>query len=604
MAKKILFLVVLLLDGALAARLVLPLERSLPIPPSSVQVQPGSLPLDGRVFVPEEALFSGVKDAARLNFGNRTSPTLMRILLEVPEDGRWWLVSELRTPKSLEIRVGGRFLGTFGDSLPFSERPTGSTDLAVPLDLRKGAETLFVRVAEFRGPCEVKLRLSPDLVFPGEIASKTFLDAWILGYLTAVFLVAVYLWYVVREASYGWYVAYYGLAILWLATKRGIGFRFLWPDIPWLNAGVSVAMAHLALGALAMFVTGILRLSQVAPRQAAFLKAMAIVQLAVSPFLLGTWISGTPFLLVESIQLILPVSILVILVGRAGPGKDPLARRLLLAILPLGLAMVFGALVEFGFWPGGAAVKASVLTAASLLENTLATLVLVNELRRRESARLSLERSFHSRLTEQNDLLAREISQDLHDGVGQQAYALRMKVFAWKDRIPEEFADSLDERIEELHGDLRTVSHRLFPPRLHEKGALRSFQELCEHASTEGFLPVAWKVDPDVPELSDRTAIHLYRIAQEAIANAQRHSNATRVDVALWREGKSFVLEIVDDGIGLPDSNVGQGLGLSGMRSRALSLGGTLSIGADRSGRGCRVTVKVPIAEMTAEAIP
>jgi len=264
--------------------------------------------------------------------------------------------------------------------------------------------------------------------------------------------------------------------------------------------------------------------------------------------------------------------------------------------------MVFGALVEFGFWPGGAAVKASVLTVASLLENTLATLVLVNELRRRESARLSLERSFHSRLTEQNDLLAREISQDLHDGVGQQAYALRMKVFAWKNRIPGELADSLDERIEELHDDLRAVSHRLYPPRLHEKGALRSFQELCEHASAEGFLPVVWKVDPKAPELSDRTAIHLYRIAQEAIANAQRHSNATRVDVTLRRDGASVVLEVVDDGVGLPESKGGQGLGLSGMRSRALSLGGAFSIGADRSGRGCRVTVKVPIEDVAVDS--
>lgn len=541
------------------------------------------------------ARFDSLPRNGRLNFGNRAPPTLLRIEFQVPRPGRWWLVSELRTPKSFELRLGPRYLGTFGDSLPFSSRPVAIANLAVPLDFTSVRETLYARVAEQRGPCEVKLRLVPDRLFASEVAAKSFWDAGVIGYLFAVFLVAMYLWYVMRERAFGWYVFYLACAVLWLCAKRGIGFQYLWPTWPALNAGISVCLAHLAVGAFVLFTSHLLGFSKHYPKQDRVLKAAALFQFGVSPLLLATWVRGSAMVAVESLQAILPVWIVVLLVLRAWGGKDPLARRLLVAFSPLAGAMIYGVMVEYGLFAGGVASKATVLTAAAILENTLATLLLAREIRMREIGRLELEREFHKRVVEQSDEFARELSLDLHDGVGQQAYALRMEVFAARERIPLDLAESLDDRIGELHADIRMASHRLHPPRLHGRGLAEALADLCHQDMTWSETAVRFEASGSIGVLPDPAATHLYRVAQEALTNALRHAKADEVVVRLHGERGFVSLEIEDNGVGMSvDSEIGRGLGVSGIRSRARAMGGVAEF-LDRATGGTRVVVRVPL---------
>jgi signal transduction histidine kinase len=80
-------------------------------------------------------------------------------------------------------------------------------------------------------------------------------------------------------------------------------------------------------------------------------------------------------------------------------------------------------------------------------------------------------------------------------------------------------------------------------------------------------------------QLEQVAATHVYRIAQEAVANALKHSRATRIELGLRAHGRSFVLSVRDDGIGLPATAPRWGqLGLSIMRYRAHLIGATLSL--------------------------
>jgi len=552
--------------------------------------QAGSVP---PVNLPDSCVVS-LPAGSRLSFGLAAPASWLRIEVSVPYPGRWWLVNDLRTPKRILVRLGERELGEFGEDFRFAHRPLRTTNLTVPLDFTRVRETLWLRVQEPRGPCDVGFHLTPDRLFPAEVANSAFFNALQLGYMFAVLLVALYVWIAVRTGALGWYVVYFVCADLWMAAKRGVGFQWLWPEFPWLNSGISVFLAHLAVGAFLLFLRDLLELRKHLPFQDRLLRLGAWLQFAGAPFALACAFATHIGLrhAFESLQVLLPGGMIAVLVQRTIKG-DRLARRILIAFSPLGLAMVYGALVEYGITSGGPGAKTTVLTVAALLENTLATLVLLQEVREREKKRLELEREFHARVMERTDEFSRKLSRDLHDGMGQQAYALRLKVFAARESMPPGVASSLEERISDLHQELRAASRKLHPPVLSEKGLEEALRDLCATAATDSDIDVSFQSRGDPSGVDQATATHLYRIAQEALANALRHADADAIRISLEVGASGVRLSIEDDGKGMTvDAMTGsKGMGLAGIRSRALAIGGKAEIGY-RAGGGTFVEVR------------
>jgi len=97
----------------------------------------------------------------------------------------------------------------------------------------------------------------------------------------------------------------------------------------------------------------------------------------------------------------------------------------------------------------------------------------------------------------------------------------------------------------------------------------------------------------ELPALSPRTEAALYRVAQEALHNALRHSGAGTVGVRLARTGRRVTLEVGDDGHGFTPEAPSGGVGLASMRQRAANVGGTLSIRSGASGTLVRMAVPV-----------
>jgi signal transduction histidine kinase len=191
----------------------------------------------------------------------------------------------------------------------------------------------------------------------------------------------------------------------------------------------------------------------------------------------------------------------------------------------------------------------------------------------------------------------RRIASELHDGVGQVLTALTLTLDSAES---ERDADVVRRRVgaaralaDTALAGTRDLSHRIRPARLEERGLVAAVRDL---ASQSGF-PVAIDADDAAtdPHLLGPTAtVEVYRIIQEALANAAHHSGAPRAQVTVTRENERLTVIVADKGRGFDPATVSEsGIGLAGMLERSRLLGGQLSI-ESAPNSGTRVTVSLP----------
>jgi signal transduction histidine kinase len=195
----------------------------------------------------------------------------------------------------------------------------------------------------------------------------------------------------------------------------------------------------------------------------------------------------------------------------------------------------------------------------------------------------------------------RRIGHDLHDDLGQQLTGLAFlsqnlfrKLAA--QRLPEAAeADRIASLIKDCIEQTRELARGFAPVELGPDGLRTALAELCEHVSELSAMKCQFTFARDAVLEDDNAALHLYRIAREAVNNAVRHSGGKRIDVNLSRSGGMIVLSVADDGAGPhpPEGRRAAGMGINLMRYRARTIGADLEISAGAEG-GTRVVCKCP----------
>jgi two-component system sensor histidine kinase UhpB len=188
------------------------------------------------------------------------------------------------------------------------------------------------------------------------------------------------------------------------------------------------------------------------------------------------------------------------------------------------------------------------------------------------------------------------VARDLHDEVNQSLTGLLLRLEAAREAAPPELEDELAETkalANQAMTELLSLARQLRPTALDDLGLAAAIGGQVEQLS-RGELDASLSVEGDFSDLSDDAQLVVYRVAQEALSNAARHSGAQRVEVRLRRSGDGgVVLEIADDGRGFAFDRSERGLGIGGMRERALLVGGELTI-ESRPDRGTTVRLDVP----------
>jgi two-component system sensor histidine kinase UhpB len=149
--------------------------------------------------------------------------------------------------------------------------------------------------------------------------------------------------------------------------------------------------------------------------------------------------------------------------------------------------------------------------------------------------------------------------------------------------------------------NVRGLSQSLHPSILEELGLDSTVEWYLSTFERQSGVKVSYERVGEPVRVSDQTAIHVYRVLQEALANVARHSGARAASVRLRSREHSLELEVEDRGRGFTPDGSRRGLGLVAMRERAALVGGTLNVSAAPAG-GTRVRLTVPATGSSAVA--
>jgi len=206
--------------------------------------------------------------------------------------------------------------------------------------------------------------------------------------------------------------------------------------------------------------------------------------------------------------------------------------------------------------------------------------------------------SLASRLILSQEEERQRIARELHDDIGQRLSLVTSEMHVFKQWLSEndraqlasieDLSNTLDTLVSDVHG----LSHRLHSSKLQHLGIASALRDLCAQITRSG-LRVEIGLDEELEPVPKEVSLCLYRVAQEALTNALKHSGANHTAITLQKTAEEYYMAIKDDGKGF-DMNVPvQGLGLISMRERLMSLQGHFSL-LSSPGHGTRIMVKIP----------
>jgi len=204
--------------------------------------------------------------------------------------------------------------------------------------------------------------------------------------------------------------------------------------------------------------------------------------------------------------------------------------------------------------------------------------------------------SLSSRLLSAHEEERARLARELHDGMGQNLTAIKFNLQRVNGEMQSRHIDGIIEEVSVGINELRGITAGLMPISLKAMGLANTITSHAAQYSKKTGLSVSVEAD-DLPRQSPDVELNLFRIFQEALNNAVKHSGAGSVVISLRKGPPGIVITIQDNGHGFDFEKAltaNQGLGLSIMRERSRIMGGHLSIESAK-GQGTTIRVEAPI---------
>jgi signal transduction histidine kinase len=220
----------------------------------------------------------------------------------------------------------------------------------------------------------------------------------------------------------------------------------------------------------------------------------------------------------------------------------------------------------------------------------------VTDSKRAEEALTSIGRRLIEAHEEERTWIARE----LHDDINQRMALLVIELERWDQQLPDsavelhEHVRHAHQRLAEIAKDIQALSHRLHSSKLEYLGIVTAAHSFCHELSEQQNVMVEFSHSGIPHTLPKEVSLCLFRVLQEALQNAVKHSGAGSFKVELNGTSQEICLSVSDPGVGFDwrDAMNRQGLGLISMRERLQLVNGELSI-KSQPGRGTTIDARV-----------
>ncbi|MEE9356673.1 MAG: 7TM diverse intracellular signaling domain-containing protein [Methylococcaceae bacterium] len=499
---------------------------------------------------------------------------------------------------------------TTGAQYPYHSRDVDHQYYVFRLpDLSDDRPPFFMRVAG-DNPLLMAVGLWQQETFTHHASSILLLQGMYLGLFIGLILYNLFFYFSLRDTAYLYYVIYLISAMLLTTAYTGIATRYLWPDSPNWNLR---AMWTFALSGTIAFLTFIRRLldtSKIAPKLDLTIRWCILVLLLamVALFIVDYSIMASipPLLSIVGFSISGIAIIISIKNGYRPAYFVGLANVMFVSCMLWAIYISFGLSKQVWEWnlyifEFGVAVEA-VLLALALASRIK---ILQHQKSMAQQTLLESKHHFSNQLIAAQDAERRHISNELHDGIGQNLMVInnRLNRLTNADLSPHlaeqlDFASGVTQQT--IH-DLRGLSHRLHPHQLDRLGLAIAIETVANETLSEAGIILNCQIDAIDHLVNKDQALHVYRIVQEAIKNIIRHAEADTVTISLISDNNAIALSISDNGQGinaiwLKRKDFSQAFGLSSIQERVQFLAGTFDI-FNTNANGLTLEICVPLVQ-------
>ena len=494
-----------------------------------------------------------------------------------------------------------------GDALPVSQQKIFNANPVFPITLKNNQTSrIYIRIQSSTS-INAPLTLWRADAFNKHEQQELLVGGIVYGVFIGLIFYNLFLYPTVRSPAYLWFALYLFSFAMFQFAMEGYARLYLWPEWPALADRAVTLSLWLCMASGLRFTQYIAYSRRYAPRLDRLFSAMVIFAFCIAAVIIVAGPAPSFILLAPfgiAVALLIPWPLF--LATRAG--YKP-ARFALLAFLPVfpGALLIAArsmAIIEPTFWsenlfPIGAAIS-SILLSFALADriNFLRQEKIAIQSKLLESERKAhiAKENFSNQLIQAQDNERKRLASELHDGVGQNLSFLSNALKQLEKKPDDETLHSASRISRETVNEIRFISHQLHPHILDQLGLVAAIESICEHIEEQTKIRCNVLADIKADNIDASTQLHLYRIVQESLNNAVKHSQASHIEVALKQKARQVILSVADNGNGLKNAEQNSGIGLESIKQRVSLNKGRIKFKNNRP-HGLMIFITLPIPE-------
>lgn len=497
-----------------------------------------------------------------------------------------------------------QLLHHIGSDLKFSDRPVTYRNFILPLDTLTDNSAQYFILLDRKN--EV-LKFSVELADKKNIISNINLDYWLIGIFTGIILFILlfntFLWISLKDKIHPWYILYLSLLLIFIWADLGIGYEFIWNDMPELNKNIRNPIGMLAFASQLHLMQLFINQTKVNSQFFSLINFNKILLITLSLLVV--------FSVYYKIQLkdyqfrIFQISFYLAYIGglilvllalfEKILQRNKSALIYLIAILPLIGQIIYIILIRWNLIANPINTS-STLAICLLMEVIVITIGLTIRYNNYKSNYNKLEINLinQKNLTLNKVLIAIEdekkrIAEDLHDEIGGTLSVVKGIISNIDNNSTHEVKEKLlhsQQLLDNICTDLRYITHDLMPSNFINNSLENALEETIKKANlATSNLHFTFLKEGDVIAMDKRVELNIFRIVNELIHNIKKHANATQAIIQLNYHQNFLQLMVEDNGKGiLSDNNLNHGIGFKNLKSRAEYINAEIHIDSGQSG--------------------